>query len=846
MKNKYFLWLLCIMLVGIAMLCTTFQGKAEEEKEEKKEDIVMTIQPQVHATFRLFLDENETQPYKEEGKEVELHTEEDGTLSVPFAYKDMYLSLVPIQGYRQMKAMKPEEKAVPLEKLSVFLELPKEENEFELYHNDTLLKTLKASQDIGAYLEVYQTYTVKAKTVPPHKKANPLTFTVTNEAKQIFRYTYIDLFYTHIELNEKVEGIKYTVYTDEECTKTYADLQLTSDFEGKASFEAEKGTYYIRVSVEDATYYELLDTYKVKTEETLQIQLAKVNFTVLFNDASRYRVEIKEGENIIETYQNDGMAHIVNAKRNTTYTIRPIVTQDLLSIPSQTVTTTNTKSTQEIKFESKPFVTHVKVLDENGNRISHIKLSLYNKNNGQTTYVMSEKEDVIVKGYYEGNIIAVAFAGMKEGYYGDMQIEITAGKEDIVMYVHRSIDLTLFHDGDENVEIDVFKDSALQEPLTDFQGMSVVVTKHKRTYKIPEGTYYFSQVKESDHYYPYESEVRSFAYANGTAQSYFIHMTATQVNFRIVDENQQVLSDVLITLTSENDTQTVMANESVYLKRNETYAIDAALPKTYRLHTKQEYTLPSQPQKDLVCTIYAETSSVLTIRSKGKTSYIKASYSIYRDENMTQLVKSVDDVTAKGESDETGAFQIVLHHGDYYLRQDSVDGHYWQFEKPRLIHVDKESHDIILQNMPVLFKTVSEDESGNPVIGVKYGLFDALGNEISSWVSTDAETEIQSEKLVSDMAYQIRQLEVPKGYVKDETILTITLPRYLKQTPFIRLVVHGDHTKPTIRPSKEPSQIPGQTLSTKPTEKKNPTYLYICGLIVFAASIFAYAFIKKK
>lgn len=765
------------VLLGVLLLLNT-QGTGED---------VFVMNVMDGSSFAIYEDENCINPVLEEGEPV-LLVSEDGRLTIPAAYKGMWLRETktgdgcypmsePVEIKEDMEIVQEPIHFV----VSLFADGVMKESVFELVDEEGNASEviIEDSMDIGPYLSAGKNYTLHEVSIPEEYARNG-DVAIEVPLKKPDEEWKLDLFYERRTVllfkgqDDCDAGIM--LYKDEAGEEP---LKEDGFYHVDKKIYLDEGTYWYRIEESNPMYYENKTMYKLDIDPSSfqymeePLLMERVKFVVQMEE-SPYIIHVFHEGKETASFEADGKDHILYGLRDSAYTIQAKALHDGYDLKDVHIQTGSTNEGKTLVLRPEFFTVNVRIVDTYRNTYL-----------SGTVIVKDDSGQEVARVETDGSYAAVSGLIAKQTYW----IEALETKT-----LHSEGKTKLVVDGDENYCFDVsaFTDVTLsiQTPDKDarfslYKDEECTILAHDQNNKaledIPSGsytllpaTYFLRQTGSGETYYRHTAVMKLEVNSNlsTVVPTEEVHVTLG------AKEADMVVPLMRLELLENGELIERWQGEKTFtLKRGRVYTLRQAAPLSGYLTAEEVlFSAPEQkPDKEVSHYLSLHAYTVLTLRGEENVGA-----KLYADETCMYPAYDVDGLIAEVRMDESGIERLRMPKGTYYLLETGGAGFYDTGEI-RKVELASPYVETSLSPVPVSFSICFLDIGKQPVQGAVFSLRDEAGNVLEEWVSGTEPYRIQS-KLIAGGAYIIHQDKAPEGYERMKTDIVYTTPLNAPET----------------------------------------------------------------
>ena len=679
-------------------------------------------------------------------------------------------------------------------------------------------------------------YTIHIQSVPdyfvvPEDQKITLSITLDDEDNLLFTIElspYVPLI-VNVTGNdiEPINDGEYTLYTDEECKTTAADIDgkdaILKIENGKAEVNLSEGTYYIKETVGASHYYKnskvikiTLDSEKEKTK-TVDITLKRIEANIIVKDINGIMVDcmiqlIDSDGNMLYEWSSDDVIGISDLYAGNSYTVRITGTPAGYFIPEDTELLIPDEAPDKDLLSKTikvyPFKVMIRSVDsDSGTPISGNKMQLFSDGKLITEWT-SQNGYTSVSGIYAGKSYTIHQKNTADHYLPGEDVFFTipskpTGKESVFSYqvtntpyVSATGSVHSISGGAvSGAKYGIYTDVNCTSPAKTITGESALFTSDTSgtfTADLRNGTYYVRQIDVPASYYR-NNDVYVLTVNRGKSVTAVLDLSCKQVrySFSVVDnsDNRYIpgahmrLSDADGKLIAEWVTGKA-PYDSIQLERDQMYVLEQSSPASgyIRSGSITFHVSEYEPSNDI---------EYITVRNVGFSSFGihlsrsdvlsvplgNGQFALFTDADCTKLVTTVDGGATMAYTDWNGTIYWNLLDGKYYLKEMAAPSHFYIDPAVYEIYVSHRSGATIkrISNVPITFYVSAADGKillKDAVIQV----FDSEDKLIEEWTTDGLAHLIDYTKLDAEMTYRIHIKTVPIGYEAQDEDIYFTLP----------------------------------------------------------------------
>jgi|GEM_PF-1511040 len=551
-----------------------------------------------------------------------------------------------------------------------------------------------------------------------------------------------------------VEGIKYEVYQDEQCTKKTEDVfgaELTKISEKeKQSLLLTAGTWYLKINDLSQKYAVHSDTVPFTVVEgrdiKVDVQLQKMTLTVHVIDGMTGHdlpADITCMQDSLELPNTDGY----QIARNQTYTIKTVLKgQGYFAVPLQTVSSET--SPLNITLKAFPFAVHVNGVDaETGNDVA-------------MKYEIRTQEGAAVKEIHAGDTVIFHETECEEGYESSadqtLTIPLNSSKaaDYEIQFAHVPYVDCMIH-APQDASVALYTDAACTQTAVDRFGKNAegITAGNQISFSMHTGMYYAKE-ESVPAGYRMDGMVRPVIcqHQYGTETELFFYNPSIALNIVSTKEEQpaegitySILEngELISSFTSKGDD---LVNQG--LNAGHTYEVAvSSVDGQYLYQGKQSVTIPESGEtQTLQFNFQPYTDLSLTLPQKAEVQG-----TLYRDQSCQEKASDIyGRICEAGFPNDHLTWEMAP--GTYWFATASSP-HYYRSLTKIDISADEKQKKVEIEMTPagVTIEIVNQSENDHMM-----ELLDYRGSLVKTWIADEETKEVEADAVKPGESYTIK------------------------------------------------------------------------------------------
>lgn len=789
------------VLFPAAFLFLTLPVQAEEGNAA--DVILLRAEVPADTEFMVYEDAECSAPLLLEGEEVRVKCDEEGILIIPSSLEGNWIrEMRPVSGYYASECGTLIENGAKVNMDPIILSLhssfPYSDGAEEVTYvfaegNETKEIPWNCAEDAGKYLEAGRTYTVSEKNIPDlYTAAEQQEIEVPlmkpeEDIRIVFPHERLAYAEFHADPEARAE---IALFKDEAGNEPVMAEGVPSVLKTGEKIALAKGRYWYRTVSCSESFYEDTRMYPLEVNPekvTLykeQIVLHRPKLRIRMNGTSDYRITVKQNGSIAAQWQNDGEEHVIDALRNTAYTIAASPGKDVYGIEDQTVMTGNEGGDPSIVLEPRPFAVHVQIVNQVTGQPEEGTVTVQDQSGQILQELKCSRNGSQVKDLLPDTVYLLQAQESKNTFSSEWHSINADGRQEIHvrLSVQPWVNAALSF-GDSASRYTLFLDEACSMPASDREG-TVLQDLSGGNYVIRPGSYYLKQTLSAEDEYP-DSAVHAVNFS-GMQTEESVQISPAKVEAVLQAADAETGKVIPAELQLFEDGKPLMGwkdgGRTVRLKRGRSYLLQLRMPLSgYLSEEKITFAMPQHvPEEPPVFALNLKPYCVLSLQAETEDNRSVPPFaaSLYMDKQGMRKAEDIygkpADLIMNGESPVT----VPLACGTYYLFPDEEEADLFHEAGPFRIEVSGKSSLQQVKVSPVALGISFSSENGKGLTGASFELRNEQGDILDEW-TTDGGIHYVLHGLRRGQTVVLHQKKAPDGYGRMQTDIVYTLPETL-------------------------------------------------------------------